>query len=356
MHGAAIVGQYIKESFIINRSFVCRYINLGTSTTLDEIGKCGKNKIHRYLFILIQVIRQLIIFRPALCYMTITAKGRALYKDAIVAFLVKLFNIQLIYHLHNKGVLSRQEYFWDNLLYRAVFNNAVVILLSKYLYSDVQKYVPKNRVHYCPYGIPNSVENTSVKDQKTSDKNTEILFLSNLIESKGVFVLLEACKILKEKHLPFHCTFVGGEGDVTKEKFQNIVRQLDLGSHVHYVGGKYGQDKEKVFFQSDIFVFPTYYDYETFGLVNLEAMKFALPVISTFEGGIPDIVDDGVTGFLVPQRDVKMLAERIETLIADPDLRRKMGIAGYEKFKKQFSLDAFENCMKQILDRTILEK
>jgi len=108
-----------------------------------------------------------------------------------------------------------------------------------------------------------------------------------------------------------------------------------------------------VFSKTDIFAFPTYYHNETFGWVNLEAMQYSIPVISTFEGGIPDVIDDGNTGFLVPQKNALALAGRLELLINNSTLRLKMGEAGRIEYEKEFTLDVFERNMEGILKELI---
>ena len=169
-----------------------------------------------------------------------------------------------------------------------MFNNTHAILLSKYLYPDVQKYFSVERVHYCPNGIPDIDKRHKIQE-KQHDKNNEIvkiLFLSNLIESKGVFILLEACKILNQKDHRFKSIYVGGEGDVNEQQFQEKVKKLELTEQVAYVGKKYGSEKASVFASADIFAFPTYYYYECLPLVLLESMQHSLPIVSTFEGEI----------------------------------------------------------------------
>lgn len=348
VHGSSVIGMQIKNSNKINDEFDCLYVNLGTSVSIDEIGKRGFVKVFRFASIWFNVLRQLIIFRPRLCYFAITAKGSAFYKDASIVFLMKIFGVKLVYHFHNKGVSTRQDKWIDNLLYRFVFNNNDVILLSRHLYPDIHKYVPKERVYYCPNGIPDLEGNNVVSLKNDDSRTVEILFLSNLIESKGVFVLLEACAILLKNQVSFHCTFVGGIGDVNEEQFKEKVQKLHLYNNVAYLGKKYGNEKKSEFEKADIFVFPTYF--ETFGIVNLEAMQFSLPIVSTFEGGIPDVVEDGVTGFLVPQKDATALADKLEILIINPEIRKQMGAAGREKYEKEFTLDTFENTLTKILN------
>lgn len=118
---------------------------------------------------------------------------------------------------------------------------------------------------------------------------------------------------------------------------------------VAYHGRKYGKDKEAFFQSADMFVFPTFYHNECFPLVLLETMGHGLPCISTPEGGIPGIVDDGKTGYLVPKHNAEALAYKMEQLLVDADLRHKMGQAGWEKFEKEFTLEVFEKRMVEIL-------
>jgi glycosyltransferase involved in cell wall biosynthesis len=348
VHGAAAIGLQIKESKVINKAFDCTYINLGTSVAIEEIGKRKIVKIFRYLSIFYKIIRNILFNRPDLCYFSMSAKCAPFYKDASLAFLVKLFGIKVIYHFHNKGVNLRQDKYIDDFLYRLIFKNSNVILLSKNLYPDVQKYVFKEYVYYCPNGIPDIEMRFTRKEER---KVIEILFLSNLMESKGIFVLLEGCKILQVKNVIFNCTIVGGIGDINKQQFQLKLQEMGLTNCVTYVGEKLGKEKESFFANSDIFIHPTLND--CFPLVLLEAMSASLPIISTFEGGIPDIVEDGVTGFLIPQHNVLNLAEKLELLISNPQLRINMGNAGRLKFEKQFKLENFEHRMFEIINTVV---
>ena len=100
-------------------------------------------------------------------------------------------------------------------------------------------------------------------------------------------------------------------------------------------------------------LFPTFYHNECFPLVLLEAMEHGLPCISTTEGGIPGIVDDGKTGFLVPKHDVAVLADKIQLLLNDSVLRSNMGKVGKEKSEKEFTLEVFEKRMTWILEHIV---
>jgi len=351
VHGSSIIGQQIKESKLINDKFECKYVNLSTSKSVDEIGKNPFGKILIYLNILFSTIKNLLFFKPDLCYIAITAKGVAFYKDALIAMIVKLFGVKVVYHFHNKGVNNYKDKFWYNIFYRLVFKNSSVILLSKYLYYDIKKYVSEKDIYYCPNGIPDCIhERTHIKEKNNVIR---ILFLSNLIESKGVFVLLDACEILKDRNLQFECVFAGAIGNISKKDFEQRINDLSLNNYVQYPGPIYGSEKVKYFEISNVFVHPSYN--ECFPLVILEAMQFSLPVISTFEGGIPDMVIKGVTGFLCKQKDAVCLADKIEILIKDPELRNNMGNAGRKRYEENFSLEQFEKSFVEILSKILNE-
>ena len=344
-HGSSIIGKYINESKIINNQFDTRYINLSTSKSIKEIGKFFFYKWVFYFLIILKTIIKLIKFKPNIVYLAMTANGIGFYKDVVIAFIIKLSFKQLVIHFHNKGVNINQNKFLDNLLYKFVFNNTKVILLSEHLYSDVKKYVRQDNALFCPNGIK-KFSDYSINKRKSDDK-VQLLFLSNLIRSKGVYELLEALAVLKSRSITFVCNFVGGIGDISNEMFLNEVKRLNLQSMVNYLGPKYDKSKFDIYSESDIFVHPTLSD--CFPLVLIEASQFRLPIVSTYEGGIPDIVKNGVNGFLVQKKDVRGLANKLELLIKDKNLRLKLGKEAYFKYNKEYTFLKFEENMYSIL-------
>ena len=177
-----------------------------------------------------------------------------------------------------------------------------------------------------------------------------LLFLSNLIPSKGVYVLLDACRILKERGLDFQCNFVGGETkEIDRARFEAEVQRRGLEGVVRYEGPKYGEEKEVYWRNSDVFVQPTFED--CFPLTIVEAMQHGLPVVSTTEGAVPDMVADGVNGFVCERKDVCGLAVALERLILDAELRVRMGEVGYRIYKDKFTLEKFEERFAECLRR-----
>lgn len=347
VHGSAVVGKQIMESKLVNDAFRGRYINLILSRKVSDSGKTSAMKIARFVKVWFQLLGTLLFHRPHLCYYALTTTGLGLRKDLILIALIRLFRIKIVYHIHNRGIIKEKKSRMKVLCYRFVFKNARVILLSKHLYYDVEAYVSPPDVLYCPNGIADYQPGIGYLSP-TIHRPFRILFLSNLMKEKGVFVLVEACVILQRKGYIFQCDFVGGEGDVKGSELAAFAKHRGLTTEVNYLGKRYGKLKEMVFEEADVFVLPSRCD--CFPLVILEAMQHRLPVISFAEGGIPDMVDDGVTGYLLSRDEgASDIAGRIEHLMNHSWLREEMGANGRVKYENYFTLGVFERRLLSIL-------
>ena len=340
VHGSAMVSQYIKDCKELQETFLCDFVNLSTSRNIDEIGKTSLMKYIRFIGAYFITFWKLLTHRYSLCYLAITCHGLGFLKDAPFVLLCKLFRRKVVIHQHNKGMskcVDRQPFKW---LMPLVYRNTKVILLSWYLYPDIERVVNKEQIIICPNGIPELFEK-----EPNFERNNEVphlLFLSNLIPSKGVYVLLDACKILKDKGYKFICNFVGGESkEITKEVFEKAVEERGLEAMVKYNGPKYGDEKKEFFANSDIFVQPTFED--CFPLTLLEAMQYHLPMVSTNEGAIPDIVKNETNGFICIRKDVGSTVCAIEKLLNSDEARILMGLNGHKLFKDKFTLKIFNN-------------
>lgn len=353
IHGAAMVGKFIHDSYLVNEEFTCQYMNMMLANSLENIGKIGFNKLRLFIDQLLKIKNIIKSYKPNLVYLTPNSAGGAFYKDFLilkfVQFCLCLFvrksSPKIVVHFHNKGVVRRQNLFIDNVLYRLFFKKVKVILLANVLYKDVEKYVTRDNVYICANGILEC--NPVSLNVKRSDGVVRLLFLSNLLISKGVIVLLDALEKLKESDYSFFCSFVGGETDeMNATSFLSEVERRNLSNYVSYEGSKYGEYKIEYFKTSDIFVFPSLND--AFPLVLIEAMQHKLPIISTNEGGIPDMVIDGENG-LICEKNAESLANSLIKLLENAELRHQLGENGYLKYKNEFTIDSFEKKFVEIL-------
>lgn len=157
VHGMSMVCAQIKTSRLINSEFECRYINSAMSRTMNEIGKCGLidliRKGMRYIGAGLNMIKELIFFRPQICYCSITCHGKAFLKDALFVLLAKLFGCRVVIHQHNRGMSDCVQRFPYRWLLPLVYRHARVVLLSWRLYDDVSAVVKPEQVRICPNGI-----------------------------------------------------------------------------------------------------------------------------------------------------------------------------------------------------------
>src|SRR5690606_18338518 len=238
-------------------------------------------------------------------------KGVPFYRDFIMLAPFKLLRRNIVIHLHGKGIADAARNSWiDRSLYKLFFSNVSVICLSDRLTDDVRSvfdgpiYIVNNGIKSAKISVPDRRRDVPV-----------ILFLSNMVESKGIFIVLEAARILMEKGCSFMVHLAGApRGDVA-QRISDYVLKYQLGGVVSLLGPKYEEEKIQTFVDADVFVFPTKND--TWGLVVNEAMQASLPVISSAEGSLPEIVDDGITGFLLKDNTPEELAEKIEVLLCN---------------------------------------
>ena len=265
---------------------------------------------------------------------------------------------------HPEGIIQHSTFNGNNLTQKA--QNTQNISINANIDTNLDSNSQNARIASLACGLPdvindddNQNENLSQSDFHRSEASLtctagapRLLFLSNLIESKGIYVLLEACRMLKEEGVAFRCDYVGGESKlISGEAFRSAIAERGLTDCVTYHGPQYGAAKDRFFREADVFVQPTFDD--CFPLTLVEAMQYRLPIVSTDVGAIPDIVTDGVNGFVCPQRDVQALAEALRKLIREPQMRVAMGQRGYELYRERMTLEVFEMRFTQAL-RSIL--
>lgn len=346
IHGANLVNKQIVENKYIQNDYEIKVIPFNFSKENKDVGSISLSKFFILFEVFFSLAKSIFQFRPDLVFFNFSFKNAAFYRDLILISVLKIFRINMLFFLQGKGIneiLIKNPY--KKWLFKFAFRNSYILCLSDLLTYDV-----KEIFHGLPYVVNNGIKVENLENIKFTKNNkvVTLIYLSALSEKKGLLVLLDAIKILKSKNIDFILKIVGGTLTLTEQDVQDYIDLIDIDDKVQLLGVKYGDDKFKELLESDIFVFPTLN--EAFGLVNIEAMQCGLPVISTFEGAIPEIVDDGKTGFLVVKNNPEALADKIEILIKNPELRKKMGDAGCEKFLDKYTLDIFEKNMKSVFD------
>lgn len=174
-------------------------------------------------------------------------------------------------------------------------------------------------------------------------EDIRLLFVGNLDPRKGLDTLIEAMHQVNDPHLVLD---VVGDGTLRSSYARMVKRRVvdhGLEARVRFHGRIRRESIGTFYSQADVFVLPS--SYEPFGIVFAEAMAFALPIIATNSGGIPELVRHGHNGLLVPPKDAGALAEAIAKVSSSHELRNAMGTAGRELSK---GLNTWDDCFRLI--------
>jgi len=190
-----------------------------------------------------------------------------------------------------------------------------------------------NGIELSPFSPKRYAKSQSFKEEITtaSARRSHIVgTLARLHPQKGLDVLIDAAKIVvaSEPSVKF---WIGGTGPL-EDALRAKIRDLRLEPYVKMPG--FIEDVPGFLSQLDIYVLSS--DYEGLPLAVLEAMAQGLPVVATNVGGVPEAVIDGLTGFLIPPRSGRLLAQAIVRLIVDPELAARMGMAGRKRVEELF--------------------
>src|SRR4029077_12282066 len=167
-----------------------------------------------------------------------------------------------------------------------------------------------------------------------------VLFLGGLIESKGFFDLLRSVPDVLEKTTEVRFVFVGDTSFPEAERAREWANKHSLDFYVKFLGPKSGDDKIRIFQESDVFAFPTWYPPEGQPVAVIEAMAAGLPVLTTRHATIPEFLcEDGA--LYVNKQEPADIAARLLQLLDNESLRRNMGLANQNKFLQYHTADRF---------------
>ncbi|MHA2054464.1 MAG: glycosyltransferase [Candidatus Hodarchaeales archaeon] len=208
--------------------------------------------------------------------------------------------------------------------------------------------IKETPIDIIPFGVD---QNVFSYKERVSPKEIRIGIAKHLEDQYGVHVLIEAFKLLLKKHDNIRLLIAGTGGK--EMRYKQLVEKYKLGDKIEFVGEIEYAEMPAFLNSLDIATMPSINDNESFGVAALEASATGLPVVATRVGGIPEVVLHGESGFLAEKKNPDQLAEYIGMLIRDPNLRRKMGIAGRkmveQKYRWEDNLKAMHNLYEKIM-------
>lgn len=349
VHGSNLMFSFFTETlnklkhkvFVVEKDF---------SFDQKNIGKLSFRKIVKIPYIALNLIRQIYFEKFDLCFYFISIKKPSFYFDVLLLTILYLTKTKYIIYLHAIGInkLSKKSGLLTKFLTNFTMKNSSgVIIVAELLRGDVSSLFHNEKIfvlHNCFPDICN-IKKTIKKSEKLP---ITVSFLSNLRPSKGVLEFLEiACKIKKNNDEVRFILAGPARTDKILFKVKSFISNNELNKYINIIGPVYGSEKENFFQETDIFLFPS--KNEAFGLVNLEAMQWSLPIVASDVGAIPSIVRNGINGFTMNYRDIDGLSEKVNILIQNKELRTKMGTAGRKIFENEYSQEVYLKRVTEML-------
>ena len=266
----------------------------------------------------------------------------------------KLFRIPLVLNFHGAELLLIRKKKWVKPLLKFAIGQAQAVFANSSFTAGKIKALRDVDVEWSPYGTtletkdggslplapaadaasatPSSGDTPQRPDPHPVNSKFKILFVGRHIERKGIRYLIEAAKYLPRDQFEIR---IVGVGDLTEQlKKQATAIAASNAAEIIFTGKLSPEALANEYKTANVFTLPAIVDSkgdtEGLGVVLIEAMELGLPVVASNVGGIPDVVVDGETGILVPEKDPKALAEAYKRLASDNELVKKL-LAGAQK-------------------------
>ncbi len=348
--GQAIMVEALLKSQPVQVRYV--HVRLRYSDDMDSVGKFALRKVWLLLTTILRVWYARFRYgTPMLYYPPSGPNMVPVLRDIIFLCATRWLFKWTVFHYHAGGVSGFEKSLPGVLrpFFRLAYRHADMAIRTAPQNPEDGRLLGARLDRVVPNGIPD-LRGTVPERTAAPGEPLVILFTGVLIPSKGIRVLLEAFRQLREQGTQVRLELMGRWGDAVFEReCLAYVAENGLEGHIHFLGVKRDSAKLEYFAGCDIFCFPSHFEAESFGLVLLEAMQFAKPVVSTNWRGIPSVVQEGVNGYLVPVEDSTAIAKRLLCLVNDAALRQRMGQAGRRIFAEQFTLERFQHNMEEAL-------
>ncbi|BAZ46575.1 glycosyl transferase, group 1 family protein [Chondrocystis sp. NIES-4102] len=212
---------------------------------------------------------------------------------------------------------------------------------------------PKNKIIVHHMGVDCQKFPYLIPQEK--DNEIRLISIARLVSKKGLKYSIQAVAQLIPRYPNLEYQIIGD--GILKSELQQLIQQLNVVKNIKLLGWKQQPEIATLLAQADIILAPSVTsetgDCEGIPVSLMEAMARGLPVISTYHSGIPELIQDGISGYLLPEKDIDNLAIKIEQLLINPQLRQKMGQAGRKKIETEYNIQLLNDRLVAILQQML---
>lgn len=282
--------------------------------------------------------------------------GKKIFENSVVAEWVK--NRKMVVALRGHDI-TKNEAKDDPSMYQKLFEMSDLFLPVCYYFKDVAVQLGCDPSKIIVYHSAIDCSRFFFKEKKVKkNEKIELVSVCRLVEKKGLDIAIKAVAEVVKKNKNIRFTIIG-RGRLRSE-LEKLVKKLGIENKVNFFGWAIQDQVIKILDKSHIFLLPsiTAANGDEEGIANAlkEAMAMGLMSIGTVHAGTPELIDDEVSGFLVPQNDSKALAEKIMYVVQHPEIWKKTGLAARQKIEAEFeikkSIKQLEKIFYTLLART----
>jgi glycosyltransferase involved in cell wall biosynthesis len=256
--------------------------------------------------------------------------------------------------------LHSNEIYFDRLLLETKIRYArFIVTISEYNRQFLNMLFPDykfgDKIHIIHCGLnPDSFAPSS--EPRSGSNKLTIVGVGQLVPRKGFHILIESCYLIAKRNVDFRC-YIYGEGE-ERRRLELLIDRYNLHEQVHMPGRVYQEELRQSLAKTDIFVLPCIKDksgdLDGIPVALMEAMAMQIPTVSTTVSGIPELIKHGQNGLLTPPNDAVALADVVQQLKDNGELRQQLGRTGRETVINEFNIFKSAEQMAALFEQILL--
>ncbi|WP_299618794.1 glycosyltransferase family 4 protein [uncultured Tenacibaculum sp.] len=342
--GVSLANKIVRDLLKETENFDVSFINTSNPNFSEDLGSFSLKKMFFYLklnFNLYKVLKNNII------YITPGQTFFGIIKYSVFILLSKFLRKELIIHVHGNHLIDCYNSLQG--IKKRVFKNLISkfskgIVLSESLKRNLSPFIEDEKI----FILYNFAEDyLKIGETKKEFEKVKLVFLSNLMQEKGILFLLDALKKLEKNKINYEAKIAGN----IDENLKNIiVKKLNKLNHTEYIGVVNGNNKKELLLWSNTFILPTFYKMEGQPISILEALASQNYIITTKHAGITDIIDQNIHGKFVEQQSIESIYKAVLDLSLNLNELKEIAQNNSTYFQQKFSLDRFKGNFIKILN------
>jgi glycosyltransferase involved in cell wall biosynthesis len=336
--GVSLANLVVVEQLEKHPDYKVEVVNTSFSSFDEKLGAISLDKIIFYLKLQFFFLK---VWRNDIIYITPGQTFFGVVKYGLYVILASLLRKQIIQHIH--GNFLGTQYHMLVGLKKSIFKFIMKktdkgIVLSDSLKPNFTPFISEKKIYVLKNFV---IDELFLPDKTLESKNYQelrIVYLSNLMEEKGIFDLLEALKTLEQQNISYKAKIAGNIAPENQERAQ---KYFDVLEHTEYLGVVNVPQKTELFTWSNTFVLPTYYTMEGQPISILEAMATGNLVITTPHAGIPDVFENGVNGYYVATEQPLTIVDRLEYIASHKEELQTIALHNAMQARKEYPVSKF---------------